>query len=325
MAYLIQQRRDWAEAWETVNPVLAAGELGFIVDLDGKGIQKSSLYKIGDGIHAWNDLPLFGFGGNVYDTANAWKGSDLDTSIASQQAILDKIAEKIAGSEEVTNNTIDTLNKNLSQAIYDVINGVEGENPVEGLIDKVSLKQLVQDIYEYENEFPEETTEEEKAAIVAAQIVSRGVIMAEFTKVWEKIENNEGRIEALEDTADDYETRITDAESTISSHTEEITGIKTSNESKFTEVDSSIEDHEKFISGWTEEKENGTDPETGDPIIETIVHKGVDEKISDVDDKVDALDAKMSSMHQILSEVEFASLDKTTFPEGTLFFTYKAE
>lgn len=313
MAYIIQQRRDIAENWSKINPVLARGEMGFIEDVDENGKQKSSLYKMGDGRHAWNELPLFGFGGNVYNTANAWKGSDLDTTVASQQAILDKIAERIAASEEVINSTIDTLNENLSQAIYDVINGVEGENPAEGLIDKVSLKQLVQDIYEYENEFPEETTEEEKAAIVAAQIVSRAVIMAEFTKVWEKIENNEGRIEALEDTADDHETRISAAESTILSHTEEISGIKTSNESKFAEVDSLIEDHEKFISGWTEfiEKEP-TEPE-GEPTIEEVYHKGVDEKIADVAAKI-----------QVLTQTDFDAIDDfSIFPDNTIIFTYK--
>ena len=325
MAYIIQQRRDIAENWSKVNPVLARGEMGFIEDVDENGVQKSSLYKMGDGRTDWNHLPLFGFGGNVYNTANAWKGSDLDTTVASQQAILDKITEKIAASEEVTNNTIDELNANLSQAIYDVVNGVEGENPVEGLVDKVSLTQLVQDIYERENEFPEEATEEEKSAILAAQIVSRVVIMAEFAGVWEKIENNEGRIEALEDTTDDHESRIANAEALISSHTDEITGIKSSNESKFAEVDSNIEEHEKFISGWTEfvEKEP-TEPE-GEPTIEEVYHKGVDEKIADVDAKITALDTKMTNMHNVVSEVEFAALDKSGYPDGTLFFTYKVE
>ena len=51
----------------------------------------------------------------------------------------------------------------------------------------------------------------------------------------------------------------------------------------------------------------------------------LDEKINDVDAKISNLDSKVDSMHQILTEVEYAGLDKSEFPDGTLFFTYKNE
>ena len=58
MAYQIQQRRDTKANWESVNPVLADAEIGFILDKDENGVQKSSLFKIGDGKTAWKQLPL---------------------------------------------------------------------------------------------------------------------------------------------------------------------------------------------------------------------------------------------------------------------------
>ena len=46
---LIQVRRDTAANWTSVNPTLAAGEMGFETDT-GK-------FKIGTGSTAWNALP----------------------------------------------------------------------------------------------------------------------------------------------------------------------------------------------------------------------------------------------------------------------------
>lgn len=115
MAYLIQQRRDTEANWKAVNPVLADAEIGFIKDVGKDGKYKSSLFKMGDGITAWNDLPLFGWGGTFANAENAWKGDDLDTSIASQQAVLDKIAEKILASETTTNTTIEEVRAELEK------------------------------------------------------------------------------------------------------------------------------------------------------------------------------------------------------------------
>jgi hypothetical protein len=49
MAISIQLRRGLAIEWSTVNPLLAEGELA--VELD------TGLYKLGDGVRLWNDLP----------------------------------------------------------------------------------------------------------------------------------------------------------------------------------------------------------------------------------------------------------------------------
>lgn len=53
MAIQIQQRRDTAANWTSVNPVLADGEVGIEQDTDG--VTRSM--KIGNGINTWNELP----------------------------------------------------------------------------------------------------------------------------------------------------------------------------------------------------------------------------------------------------------------------------
>ena len=48
MANRIQLRRDGAQQWANVNPILAQGELGIEID--------TSRLKIGDGVTSWNSL-----------------------------------------------------------------------------------------------------------------------------------------------------------------------------------------------------------------------------------------------------------------------------
>ena len=60
MADLIQFRRDTLERWKSFNPILAEGELGLVLG-------EANQYKIGDGVHAWNDLPMKGFNGNILE------------------------------------------------------------------------------------------------------------------------------------------------------------------------------------------------------------------------------------------------------------------
>lgn len=332
MAYIIQQRRDIAEAWEAVNPLLAAGELGFIVELDEDGKQKSSLYKIGDGKRQWNDLPLFGFSGKVYDTANAWQGSDLDTSVPSQKAVMDRIAMAIDTSEKSDALKLADAKSALQDEISKVLNGTfteDGSVEIEGVAQKLSVTQLVQALSEVEGEFAEDITPEDKATILASQIVSRAILIAEFNKVWVKINDNQDLntedINTLKTFADTYGPKVDTLEATSTDHGTRISALETSTSEKFTGIDSQLTEHDNFINGWTEIKEVPSEDPEGEPTTEEIHHKGVDEKIADVDTKVSDLNSKVDSMHQILTEVEYAQLDKSGYPDGTLFFTYKAE
>lgn len=58
MADRIQLRRDTKANWESYNPILLEGEPGHVLDYP-------NLYKMGDGVHAWNDLPYRGYNGSV--------------------------------------------------------------------------------------------------------------------------------------------------------------------------------------------------------------------------------------------------------------------
>lgn len=134
MAYILQHRRDTLANWERVNPVLADAEIGFVLEKDENGKQKSSLYKIGDGSTHWNDLPFFGFNGNIYDN---FDGEDLHISVASRQSIIDKFIDK-EKVEDLTNkgedysdvlvskaaliNKFTTIDENLQNNLSDIEN-----------------------------------------------------------------------------------------------------------------------------------------------------------------------------------------------------------
>lgn len=76
MADIIQFRRDTLERWAEYNPTLAEGEIGFVLG-------SKNQYKVGDGVHAWNDLPLKGFNGNIVDTfASNDEEKDFDAVIS---------------------------------------------------------------------------------------------------------------------------------------------------------------------------------------------------------------------------------------------------
>lgn len=53
--YTIRFRRDTEARWDSENPILHEGELGYVTDLNN--------YKIGDGTTRWADLPFVATGG----------------------------------------------------------------------------------------------------------------------------------------------------------------------------------------------------------------------------------------------------------------------
>lgn len=89
MADRIQFRRDTAANWQTNNPILMEGEVGYI--LGGES------YKLGDGVHAWNELPVRGFSGNIVQ-----ESGNSTESVMSQKAVTDF----------VNGNTIKTISVN---------------------------------------------------------------------------------------------------------------------------------------------------------------------------------------------------------------------
>ncbi|MBQ2797503.1 MAG: hypothetical protein IJF01_07220 [Tidjanibacter sp.] len=100
MADRIQHRRDTAAGWTAANPTLLEGEIGIVLD-------SPSHYKVGDGLTAWNDLPLRGWDGALVQEP----GNDAQTAM-SQKAITEAIAateQRVEGKignlkEEMTDN-----------------------------------------------------------------------------------------------------------------------------------------------------------------------------------------------------------------------------
>lgn len=84
MSDRIQFRRDTAERWSQFNPFLLEGEIGIITD-------DPNLYKIGDGVHYWNDLPLRGFNGNVVD-----EPGQSESAVMSQKAVTNFVTANTA-------------------------------------------------------------------------------------------------------------------------------------------------------------------------------------------------------------------------------------
>lgn len=79
MADRIQHRRDTKARWAEYNPILLEGEVGYVTD-------NPNQYKIGDGVHAWNDLPFRGFDGTVtQETGNA------TDAVMSQKAVTEAL------------------------------------------------------------------------------------------------------------------------------------------------------------------------------------------------------------------------------------------
>ena len=78
MADRVQHRRDTEARWAEVNPVLLEGEIGYVLD-------NPNQHKIGDGEHAWNDLPLRGFTGNI-----AQSFGDDENAVVSQKVVTEE-------------------------------------------------------------------------------------------------------------------------------------------------------------------------------------------------------------------------------------------
>ena len=104
--------KDTRDNWRTNNPVLLNGEVGYEID--------TRLYKIGDGIHNWIDLPYYGANGikvlageNVYLDANT-------TMLAEEGAtIIGDVRDRIF--DETKNPPLQT--GNLATAPYSIAMG----------------------------------------------------------------------------------------------------------------------------------------------------------------------------------------------------------
>ena len=109
MADLIQFRRDTAERWAAANPVLAEGELGLVLGSDNQ-------YKIGDGVTAWNSLPIKGFNGNILDEL----GDNYD-AVMSQAGLTLILKNIVNNNSQVLFSELDSVCSLDQQGLYAIV------------------------------------------------------------------------------------------------------------------------------------------------------------------------------------------------------------
>lgn len=117
MADRLQPRRDTAARWAAVNPVLLEGEWGVVTD-------NPAYYKIGDGVTAWNDLPLRGYDGTLVQTTGhgtqTVMSQDATTkALAAQKNYTDTKAMEAANNLTATEERIDGELGELRQDVAD--------------------------------------------------------------------------------------------------------------------------------------------------------------------------------------------------------------
>lgn len=147
MADRIQQRRDTAVRWQQYNPVLLEGEVGYVTD-------NPNQYKIGDGVHAWNELPLRGYTGTISQELG-----DDENAVVSQNAIT-KVVNQI--NANVGMDEYPTFSETAAYLAGDVVN-YQGllykftKDHYKGAwigtdVEKTDFKNDIEDIYgEYED------------------------------------------------------------------------------------------------------------------------------------------------------------------------------
>lgn len=148
MSLRVQMRRDTLANWNSVNPVLAQGEWGWVIGTED--------FKIGDGVHTWLDLPYIQFGeipnngtltiqkngvaiatftanqagdtvANIVADTPAW--GNITGTLADQTDLSQALATKLTASDiyNVLNSTaIDkALSANMGKELNDRLNNVE--------------------------------------------------------------------------------------------------------------------------------------------------------------------------------------------------------
>ena len=130
MADRIQQRRDTAARWSQYNPILLEGEIGYVTD-------NPNQYKIGDGVHTWNDLPLRGYTGTISQELG-----DDENSVISQKTVTDEL--------NTLNHNFRSFIISLVDKIFENNDGnfsiVDGDGNIVLRIDEDGLKAFVLNI-----------------------------------------------------------------------------------------------------------------------------------------------------------------------------------
>jgi len=125
MSYLLQMRRDSEANWASINPILAQGEFGYVLDSQEFKIKK------GDGVTAWNSLPFIEFGdkalwGNIGgDITNQ---PDLMNYLQNLQDDIDDEASARASADQTLTNQYNSLNTAVSDIQAVIPNDATAQN-----------------------------------------------------------------------------------------------------------------------------------------------------------------------------------------------------
>ena len=115
MADIIQNRRDTASNWSSVNPTLAQGELGLETD--------TRKIKVGDGTTAWDSLVYWDLGTQEYGYIDA--ASAVFTGSIQEQTF--SLTDATTITLEPANGSIQYLTSLGASRTIDVTNFVDGE------------------------------------------------------------------------------------------------------------------------------------------------------------------------------------------------------
>ena len=111
----IQFRRDTLANWASANPILAEGEIGYVLDDPNR-------YKMGDGIKTWDQLPFRGFDGTIVHELGEGQ-----TVVMSQDAVSKEFASVRSDLSEAVVKVIGTpvqLGTDSAKTIpYEIVTG----------------------------------------------------------------------------------------------------------------------------------------------------------------------------------------------------------
>lgn len=136
----IQESNYTKEEWEAANPVLFNGEKGFVSD-------DPNLFKLGDGVTAWNSLPWRGYTGTIAQVTG-----DNENAVMSQKATVAAIKEETDRATEAEEANAQAITDEVTRAkaaegtiVYDVSahnNGVVFES-LQALLSSSDLSTLI--------------------------------------------------------------------------------------------------------------------------------------------------------------------------------------
>ena len=200
MAYRLQFRRDTFSEWERVNPVLADAEIGFIKqrgsslykigeawsqeeldEMAAQGITLDPLYHVVGGMKRWNDLPTFGFNGNISQSLVSGTDGDDATSVLNKKVVIEEIA-RIWEALGVNSDDDETFEQKVNAALKEhsdtlkVLN--EFAEEYEPIVDKLGedVEKHDKDIYGFDTittETDEETGDEVEVTVHTPGLIEK--------------------------------------------------------------------------------------------------------------------------------------------------------